>query len=295
MALSLSLVTFTTSAHKLVISISQPRSLSVAFLRMMRERGDFFIIHEPGVPAWRMTYRPEKISKADYKNERGTFSEVKDLLKELGAQQNIFVKEESYAACNYVNDPEITKSQDTYIVFLVRNPHHVLLSMYNKLLTYGKITEKLSSQKHPSIDYEAMWQLFNEIKSQSVHSPLIIFVDDLAKNPYQMVEKFCIFTDIPFKKESLAWENLIDDIGDKVTWYDNLYARFDKVWHGDAWQSTGFTPHNKMYAVDTNGLPTFQEIEDAELRLDFLEVYNKNMPYYQLFLDAYKNQALRTE
>lgn len=68
------------SQHKLIISISQPCSLSVPFLRMMRQRGDFLIVHEPGIYAWILSINPKFVNENRYLYEPKTFSGCSRLL-----------------------------------------------------------------------------------------------------------------------------------------------------------------------------------------------------------------------
>lgn len=268
------------SVHKLIISISQPCSLSVAFLRMMRQREDFLIVHEPGIYPWFLNYSSFNV-KDNFFHEPKTFPEVEALITSLLKQQNTFVKEESYAAVHYLYDSEIVKSDNTYVVFLLRHPHQMFLSIYNKMK--GAIPKDFA-------DYQTMWKLFNHMKSTNSRQPLIICTEDLVKDPNKIIRQFCNYSDIPFKEESLRWENLIDNFKDHWIWYDTPYARFDKRWHENALSSTGFMEINRAYAVDKHGYPTFEEIENIKIREFYLNLYQEMMIYYDLFLLEYTAQ-----
>lgn len=272
-------------AYQCIISISQPCSLSVAFLRMMRERGDFLISHVPGLRAFQLLDNPRTAHAHLYLyNEPKTFSEVEQYIISLKNKGNCFIKEECYSAMHYLYKSSLVQDPDTFIVFLVRDPHHVLLSIYNKVKT------TVPGNKWCVVDYQNMWNLFEHIAS--VHRiPLIIQMEDLTKNPEKIVRQFCDYAHIPFKKESLHWKNLWNNFtGNKINWYDTPYAQFSKIWHGNALKSTGFYHDEKQYKVDESGVPTFEEIKDVKLRAYYLKLYHEMLPYYNLFLEQYHMQ-----
>jgi len=266
-----------------VISISQPCSGSVAFLRMMRARKDFFISHEPGVYAWRMANHPEEVDKDGYEQQLEHFDDVREFINSLLLKnQNNFIKEESYAAEHYVENSDFIRSRHMYSVFLIRDPHAVLLSVYQKMKRVPKAV----------VNYEKMWELYNNIKSSSKNEPYIICFEDLMQHPKPIVKKFCEYINVPFIKESLKWEDLSNNFEDNITWHDTPFARFDKNWHGNALGSTRFIKVEKNYAVDDNKKPTFEEIQE-QLRSGFIEFYDEMMPFYELFLEEYRMQQIK--
>lgn len=273
------IVNSVSAKHKTIVSISAPCSLSVAFLRMMRQRGDFVVVHEPGLLAWRMHKHPEKVDHDTYRHEASLFSEVSEQMKKLIEDHNVFIKEEFYAAAHYLH--ELYDYSKVSVIFLLRNPHHILLSLYNKVK--GKIPSAI-------VDYDAMLQLFELCEQKNKRRPFIIYTEDLTENPSKIIEQFCTYADIPFKEESLHWEDLSSNFINSEIWYDSVHARFDKTWHGNAWKSTGFIEHNKEYAIDKNSNPTFEEIEDAELRAEYLKLYHAMRPAYQRFMNMYHAQ-----
>jgi hypothetical protein len=279
--------------HKLVISISQPCSLSVAFFRMIWQRGDFATSHEPGVYAWRMIDHPEYIEAneyltSEYFHEFSTFAGVKQVISSLVEQQNTFVKEECYAAIHYLYDPDFIKANNPDIVFLVRNPHYVLISLYKTLNSLH--CNQVPGKKFCVIDYQNMWNLFNYLSSLKIKKPFIVNTDDLSNSPDQVVKQFCNYTEIPFKHESLQWEDLSNKFSNDRIWYDNPYARFDTIWHGKALSSTCFVQNTPSYHLDDNGNPTFEEIEDTNIRTTYLKLYEEMLPYYNLFMEEHQKQ-----
>ena len=83
----ISLFLLTTDSHaenktenKIVYLISPPRSLSVAFLRMMEARGDFTTMNEPSQWAYNVIENYE-MAKPWFKNDAPqTFDEVKQII-----------------------------------------------------------------------------------------------------------------------------------------------------------------------------------------------------------------------
>lgn len=206
---------------------------------------------------------------------------MQSLITSLAAQQNTFVKEECFVANHYLYNEDIIKLPNTYTVFLLRDPHQIILSFYNK-------NKKGFSKVYA--EFESMWKLFEYIKSVNLRQPHIIYAEDLVKDPHKIVKQFCDYADIPFKEESLQWEDLSQNFKNDKIWYDTPYARFSKLWHGNALSTPGFIDMNRTYAFDGNGKPTFEEIEDEKARELCLKFYEEMIPYYKLFLAEYSIQ-----
>lgn len=260
--------------HKIVYLISSPRSLSTLFLRMMYERGDFEIFSEPSQYAFNRLTWPQVVGNHNV-NALCTFEEVKEALFNTMLQSDVFVKEMIGAALTFLpNDEEFLSSPDIYFVFLIRNPHHTIISWLKRRST--DLPNNLSER----IGCKAMYELFNVVKEKAVHTPLLMFSEDLYQYPEETIRLFCEHVHIPFDKRHLTWQPLGDDFTGAKEWHQATSKEIVQHWYGAVIASTGFgIPH--QYEVDAQGEPTFSEIH-PELRSLCFRMYADNMPYYQL-------------
>ena len=265
--------------YKIVYLISPPRSLSVAFLRMMQARGDFTIMHEPSNLAFNLQFAHKDTVKEWYQDTTlQTTALVQQTVLHAAQTRPVFVKEMSFAFKNFLKDfPELMQDPDIHFVFLIRNPHHSVISFYKKQ-TSTIVDDKLSFL----IGYQACYELYQEICTHARNKPLILRTEDLYTNPRATIEQFCAHVGIEFFEHALSWENLGEDFTG-AAWHETKKEQQTHHWHDAAIISTHFTTP-ATYTVDADGKPTFAEIHNEQhLRL-CKQAYEDNMVYYQLML-----------
>lgn len=266
-----------TPENKIIVLISPPRSLSVAFLRMMQARGDFVIFHEPTQSVYNRQHY-EDFSKGWFREDSPrTFAEVKNRILEQAQKAPVFVKEMSFALREFLIKDDFIKKQNVYFVFLIRNPHSVVISFYNKF------RDKSEDFKY-WIGYQAAYELFEEIQMKAFNAPYLMFSEELAEDPQKVIKHFCNYVDIPFKEEALAWQDLGSNFIGVDEWHESKEKELVHHWHGEAIKSTGF---GKLahYEIDKNNQPTFSEIQNIDHCEMCREAFYHNLKYYQLFLE----------
>ena len=133
--------------HKIVYLISPPRSLSTAFLRMIQTRGDFLILHEPTMAAYCNVFSKEFGEKTYKKDAPKTFQEVEEKILKAADNCPVFVKEMSVSSREFFSDqPHFIENVHVRFVFLIRNPHGMMISHYKKLndITAGNLVDWFS-------------------------------------------------------------------------------------------------------------------------------------------------------
>ncbi|MES2345385.1 MAG: sulfotransferase domain-containing protein [Chlamydiota bacterium] len=274
-SLFFSLFVYSEESHKVVYLISPPRSLSVGFLRMIEARGDFKIFHEPTIPVY------HKINNLSFSHDwfrKGvfqSFDEIKEAI--FKADSHVFVKEMSFSFKNLIDEDLMTKP-NVYFVFLLRNPHHTIISLYNKI---GSIVEDF----HEAVGYESTYEIFQTIQKYSTKKPLILFSEELASAPESTVKMFCDYVGIPFKEESLIWKNLGENFNGHQEWNESKRGELTQHWHKEAIQSTQFNPL-KTYEVDNLGSPTFSEVKDLKDLEECKKAYAHHLPFYLFFRET---------
>lgn len=273
---------------KTIFCISLPRHRSTAFLRMMQERNDYVVMHEPGWCAYLNTYTPDVSEAREGRLNPAipqTFEEVKKVINDERKQQNLFIKEMHFAATKYI-DQEMVKNPDIHFVFLIRNPHHVYIS-FAKHIESNTGSDVFELFKQDILSYRALYQFYNYIKKERPNVPFVLDTDELLLNPKKQIHAFCDYIGISFKEESMEWSNQVDQFCTTKEWEVSPLCSFSEKWNMDAVKSTGFSAKQYVYAVDEQGEPTFEEIENVEHRAFYKALYEENMPYYKLFLDEY--------
>ncbi|HSX04604.1 MAG TPA: hypothetical protein VLG76_07750 [Rhabdochlamydiaceae bacterium] len=257
---------------KIVYLISPPRSLSVGFLRMIEARGDFKIYHEPSLLPY---FNLHGYTFADGWFREGalqSFSEVKTAI--FHEKSNVFVKEMSFHFRDFLDD-EIMNNPNVYFIFLLREPHHTIVSFYKKI---GSIVDDF----HEAVGYQSTWEIYQKISDKSSRKPLIIFSEELSSHPEDEVRRFCDYVKIPFIESSLSWKNLGEDFKGNEEWHEGKMPGLVQHWHGNAIQSTRFETL-RSYETDALGNPTFSEIENQADRQECERAYRHHLPYYQFF------------
>jgi len=269
-----------TRPHKIIYLVSGPRSLSVAFTRMMYARGDFEIFHEPSLYAYTSARYPEFASLTYAEDGFKSFEEVKRAILAASIKNPVFVKEISSSAAEFIaKDAEFMQNEQVHFVFLARNPHHSTISFYKKIYQIPPDFPHL-------IGLEPLYQLYTAVKEKAKHPPIVILSEDLYSKPEKTVDIFCKMVGIKPLPHALSWENLGAKFDGKSEWHDVKKTASLAHWHGRALQSEGFRKP-ASYEVDVQGEPTFSEVQDPKHRQACREAWKHNLPYYIKF----KNEA----
>lgn len=265
---------FTINAHPIVICITNPRSLSTAFLRMMESYG-FSVFNEPSIGLFNEQWR----DVVDFKS----YQEIYDCMIQESLTKPVFVKEMSFSFELFLkSNPELLQNQEIYFVFLVRNPHHSIISFYRKY-----VLEDLKVDKDNLINQETTFSLlcgfvstyclFDMMLKSSIRKPLLIQAEDLYANPELALRIFCDYVSIPFKKEALSWKPLENFTGSE--WHKPSDHVTYHHWHSDALESSSITKP-RTYLTDQDGNPTFEEISLNEHKTILQSIYSEHKKAY---------------
>lgn len=254
---------------KIIFLISTPRSLSTGFLRMMEARGDFEIFHEPTNAPYDAIYYKD-FYKENFKED--CFHSYEEIMESIFANRkhsHVFVKEVAFC-CHELLTSDNPLFQSAHFAFLIRKPQDVILSLYRRGAPLDVIGNLAGFQQ--------MYELFELAVKYANYPPYMFFSEDLGENPSDTVASFCQHMEIPFKPESLTW----DDLGSQFTgreWRDGKKIACLQHWQGDAIRSTCFVPL-RTAEVDGEGIPTFAEVENLEARAICRVAYFDNLSYY---------------
>jgi hypothetical protein len=230
----------------LIMMWAHSRSASTAFLRMMIERGDVTVLHEPFLAVTETGAVPVPAPGGGETVARSA-GELLSALADLARDRPVFVKEVlDYEYRDLLEDPG-RLAPHTH-VFLVRDPRQTIASHYAVKPTVTG----------PEIGYERLWELFALVRSVSARPPLVLRAERLLADPAGAVAAFCSYAGLTYRPDALTW-----DAGDRPEWQRH------RAWHLDAIDSAGFQDRRNDYAdtVDNN----------ATLR----SFYDHHLPFYE--------------
>ncbi|MES2941122.1 MAG: sulfotransferase family protein [Pseudomonadota bacterium] len=222
------------------------RAMSTAFLRMMIERGDVTVIHEPLVTLideGEVALPDGRGGQVVVRSEQALFAQM----RELARDKPVFFKDTVEHRYDYLFEhPEDVA--DIEHTFIVREPRRTISSMYNMKPT---ITS-------PEIGYEHLHEIFELARRMSGRVPAVVSADRMIEDPAAAIRRWCDRVGLPFIERALTWK-----AEDRPEW-----SRTRK-WHMDVINSTGFTRPSKTYSdtVETN--PVLQGF------------YSYHQPFYQ--------------
>jgi Sulfotransferase domain len=202
--------------HPVIALWTVPRSASTAFERMMMERGDVAVLHEPF--SLHYYYGPQKRStRYDEVRPEGDVDRILARIDAIAADRPVFVKDMAYHVDALLDRTFAARFVNT---FLVRDPAWTLPS--------------LAAQWPDFTDEEAGFEAldrFVDLVSSSGARPVVIDSDDLRRDPVGVVEGYCRRVGLPFRPDALSWAP-----GMPAEW--GLWEE----WHRETAETAGWLP-----------------------------------------------------
>jgi len=233
--------------HPIIALWTHPRSISTAFERVMMERKDFTILHEPFSYLYYVHHEGATISQQYIDpNHPIDYAGIKSHIAQAATRRPVFFKD-MCAHCfdDLAADGGFLKRLTN--TFLIRDPAKAIASFY--ALNPEVTLEEIGLKQLCGI-YE-MGVTMNT-------RPIVVDADDLEDDPEGTINAYCQALGIPFLPESLYWESEHQEEWD--IWKD---------WHTDAAQSTGIQKNMETFVVT---------VENSDHLKAF---YDHQMPYYE--------------
>jgi hypothetical protein len=188
---------------------SAPRSRSTAFFRMMAERGDFTVVHEPF--SYLVMDGHCDVGGVRVRSEADLINVL------LGLPGQVFAKETTG-----VRYPEVLATPEfldgVTHTFLIRDPRETIPS-------YLKFEPDAPAER---IGFEWLHEICTAVAERTGRQPVVVDAADLVRNPEGTVRAYCAATGIPFVREALSW-----DPAQRPEWQPS------RRWHETVAASTG--------------------------------------------------------
>jgi hypothetical protein len=204
-----------------------PRSRSTAFERMMAERGDLDVLHEP------FSYLQVSGSFTVGGATATSSSELLDLLLARSATRRLFFKETTdYSYDALLADWRL--GRDVINTFLIRDPDAVVASYY-------AMKPEMTLEE---VGFDRLHRIFLAARDGAGVPPLVIDADDLVRDPAAVVRAYCGAVGLEFDAGALRWSE-----GSRPEW------GLTGDWHRDVSRSTGFVSADRRYAAHPGNDP----------------------------------------
>lgn len=174
---------------RLLILWSPPRCRSTLFLRMIMERGDFRVVHEPlsHVTDFGESMVLDRVCR--------TPDEVIEALLAAGQEGPVFAKDTTD-----FHYPAVLKSgtllTEAAHVFLIRDPQEAIASHY-------RLNPALTS---PEVGFARVREIYDAVADATGTAPPVLDSVDLVRSPHALVRRFCAAVGIPFLPAALTWQ-----------------------------------------------------------------------------------------
>ncbi|MFO7740740.1 MAG: sulfotransferase family protein [Anaerolineae bacterium] len=218
---------------------SVPRSVSTGFERMMMERGDFKVVHEP---LSYFFYAKEQAAAAvgmqvdpDHPQD---FDDIMAMIKSEAEDAPVFFKDMGYHVHRRADREFLSQFVNS---FIIRDPA-ITLPSHHKLNPDFTLVEA---------GYKELHDLFEMVVDVTGEIPAVVDGEDLIDDPYGVVEGYCEVVGIPFLPQSLSWGE-----GLKPEW------KTWEEWHLDAAKSTGFIKGMESFDFTVRDVPRLSEMYD---------------------------------
>jgi hypothetical protein len=220
--------------------------MSTAFFRMMAERDEFCLIHEPFYAC--ATDQPVPVAGQTLQGAADVISFMRH------SAQPVFFKEttEYRHATLFSRHPELLEMTHT---FIIRDPRRVIESHYalNPQVTRDEI------------GFEFLAEIFELVRRETGATPAVVDADLLVRDPAGVVSEYCRRVGLAERPDTLSWTP-----AERPEW-----AATNR-WHSDAAASTAFQPVERTYPVTVDNderlagyleyhLPFYQQLRDFSL------------------------------
>ncbi len=239
--------------NKIVALWVHPRSLSTVMERVMIERGDFNVIHEPFAYVYYVHDKKGEVPhmKIDPDHPQ-TYPDTKKWILDAADEKPVCFKDMAY----YV--PEYLVEDDAFLKRMVNT--FMIRDVEKTILSYYKVDPDVTCEE---IGFEYLFKLYRKVADLNDNQPpVVIAAEDLENDPEGTVKAYCEAVGIPFLPESLNWGQREPD--EWSSWEE---------WHKDVIASTGIQKDMEKFDMTLDDVPKLRSF--YEYNIPFYEALNK--------------------
>lgn len=207
---------------------THPRSISTAFERVMIERKDMTILHEPFSYYYYVQQDGATIEQQYVDPEHPTdYPGIKGHIRKSAGDSPVFFKDMCAHCYEALARDEAFLGQ-LHNTFLIRDPAKAIASYYamNPDVTLEEVGLK------------QVCAVFEKVAAMTGEAPVVVDADDLEADPDGIVRAYCRRLGLAFIPEAMSWAPEHQE--EWEIWKD---------WHVDAAQSTGIRKNMERFEV----------------------------------------------
>ncbi|HEU5129211.1 MAG TPA: hypothetical protein VFU12_14590 [Glycomyces sp.] len=230
-------MTETTGRPRVLALWSAPRCRSTAFARMMIERGDFTVLHEPFSRL--MDFGAVAVADAEVRSEPDLIAAI----RELSRRGPVFFKDTTDFRFPGLLEDRRFLAEATHS-FIVRDPAAAIASHY-------ALNPDL---KRDEVGFARLHEIYRACAPHAERPPAIISAEDLVERPEALVRAYCRAVGVPFMPEALSWRPGMDPGWERT-----------RRWHESVGRTAGFTGGSGSYRHTVDNHETLAEYFDHHL------------------------------
>lgn len=242
---------------------SAPRSRSTAFARMMAERGDRVVVHEPFSQV--VDFGEARVGEHLAHSEAGVLAG----LRALAASGPVFFKDTTDFHYPGLLADRAFLAGATH-TFIIRHPAEAIAS-------HHALNPELEREE---IGFARLHEIFTAVREASGTTPVVIDSDDLLARPEQTVAAYCAAVGIPYLAHALNWAP-----GMRPEW------QATSRWHESTSKTRGFTASTPAPADGAGGGTHAVAARTVAAHPRLRAHLDYHLPYYQ----ALRAAALRPQ
>lgn len=202
---------------------SAPRCRSTAFMRMMAERGDFLVVHEPFSHV--ADFGVAEVGPVRARSE----TEVIAALRELSTRRPVFFKDTTDFHYPGLLADSAFLAEATH-TFIIRHPREAIASHF----------ALNPSLQRDEVGFARLAGIYDAVEATG-REPLVVDSDLLMARPADTVAAYCAGVGISYREEALSWQP-----GMREEW------RRTRRWHESTSRTKGFAEVASPYETTTD-------------------------------------------
>lgn len=246
-------------SHPIIALWSHPRSMSTAFERIMRARGDLDCLHEPFMYDYYVNRSTRQMPHFDAMDEHPkSYEAIRDMILARAERGPVFFKDMSYYVMPHMLADTAFFARVTHS-FLVRDPRASILS-------YAKLDPAMLLDE---IGLEAQWRHAEAVTARTGTAPAVVRSEAVQADPAGQMARYWRAVGLASRPEALHWN-------------DPAPADWQQVqgWHGEVMSSSTIRPITAEQQARTEA--EFGRLVSAEPR--FADYLAHHLPFYQRLL-----------
>jgi hypothetical protein len=234
---------------------SHPRSMSTAFERIMRARGDLQCLHEPFMYDYYINRSTRQMPHFEAMDEHPkSYADIRAMILARAEKGPVFLKDMSYYVMPHIAADEAFFRRITHS-FLIRDPKASIVS-------YAKLDPDMLLEE---IGLEAQWLHAEAVMKQLGLAPVVVRSEQVQADPAGQMRKY--------------WQAVgLRDMPEALHWKDPAPADWQQVqgWHHEVMASSTIRPISASQLSQTDA--EYRQLAAAQPRL--AEYLAHHLPYY---------------